>query len=122
MMEDTPYWREIKDIDALIEMLRKHKSDLKCQEKLLDKSYSGFRDRTPKQNDKLNCDLGWNKCAIIRNLHELHALAVNLGIADIRQKSAFETVVLHPDNWHKYPWNPPLPRGFSMEYFSEAAK
>ena len=107
----------IKDIDALINALKSWKSNLLRQEKLIEKSYGDIRDRAPKQNDKLNCDLGWNKCEIIKNEHFCHALAVNVGIADVRSHTAYETITLYPDSWHKYSYIPTLPREYNYECF-----
>ena len=92
-----------KRIDSMIALLRSMKADKK---KLAKISSLDYRDLTPKQVQKRNADADWIGMDNIKRLHELHAVAVELGFAE-RRKS-YDDIELR-DNWHRFKYTPRTP-------------
>jgi hypothetical protein len=94
---------KIKKIDSMIKQLREMKSDLNRMQKLSDKDY---RDLTPKQSQKISADKDWIGMDLIKRGHELHALAVELGLSE--RRDTYDTIQLR-DNWHVFNYKPREP-------------
>lgn len=65
---------------------------------------------TMKQNSKREADMNWLAMENIRTKHAIHALAVNLQVAE--QRSDYNDIELNPDGWHRYNFVLPKPRGY----------
>ncbi|MDR5609287.1 MULTISPECIES: regulator [unclassified Arsenophonus] len=94
---------DIIRIDAMIKMLREMKSDLNRLKKLNSPTH---KDMTPRQMQKRNADADWICLENIKRRHELHALAVELNIAERRNN--YESIIL-TDGWHKFNHQPREP-------------
>lgn len=94
---------DITRIDLMIQNLRSLKADLKRLKKL---SAMDYRDMTPKQCQKRNADADWIGMENIKRKHELHALSVELGLAERRDH--YNPIEL-TDGWHRYTYTPRIP-------------
>lgn len=95
--------KEIERIDQMILQLRELKKNAVKMKKLSNKNYM---DMTRKAISNCNADKDWIGMDNIRRKHELHALSVEIGVAERREN--YEEVVL-TDGWHKYPHKPREP-------------
>ncbi|HDT2074327.1 TPA: regulator [Enterobacter roggenkampii] len=91
-------------IDAMIQILRNMKSDVKRLGKL---SALNYQDMTPKQCQKRDADANWIGMEQIKRRHELHALAVELGFAE--RRTSYEPIEL-TDGWHRFKHQPREPK------------
>lgn len=95
----------IEKIDAMISLLQEIKRDN-------DKSYRLRQRRSgevsPKRFSNVQADLNEIAMANIKRSHQLHALAVELGFAEMRDN--YEPVTL-TDGWRKFEYKPPVPEG-----------
>lgn len=96
---------DIDKIDNMIFILRDMKKDIARQQKL--SAVNSF-ELTPKQAQKRNTDLGWIGMEQIKRRHNLHAYAVEIGIADYRGKDCYNEIDL-TDGWHKFKFKPREP-------------
>ena len=94
---------DIERIDSMIAILREMKKDKQRMQKLSAVSYT---DLTPKQAQKRRYDADWIGMEQIKRQHKLHALAVELDIADRRPH--YDQIEL-TDGWHRYNFKPPEP-------------
>jgi hypothetical protein len=92
-----------KQIEQMIGLLRDRKTNIKKMQKL---SSVRLMDLTPKQANKRNADADWLGMANIKIDHELHALAVELGIA--QRRTSYDEIEL-TDGWHRYKHRPREP-------------
>lgn len=108
----------ILDIDTLITALKTYKAAVIKRGKLSDKSFNmDWQHNTKKQIESAQVNLNWHCMDMSKQERGLHALAVNLGISPLRTKSEYLPMEFNPSAWHKYQYQPPMPRGYSMEYF-----
>jgi hypothetical protein len=61
------------------------------------------------RRNKLNVDLNWLAMHIARHEAKVHALAVDAGLADLREPSHYATRIARPTAWHDYTWEPEKP-------------
>lgn len=94
---------DIERIDQMMALLRAMKSNKKKLAKLSDIDCTTL---TPKAANKRSADADWLGMDIIRQQHQLHALAVELGFADRRDR--YDQIELR-DGWHRYHFQPPEP-------------
>ncbi|MEO1892468.1 MAG: hypothetical protein ABGX84_06625 [Alcanivorax sp.] len=94
---------DIDRIDQMMALLRAMKSNKKKLAKLSDIDCTTL---TPKAANKRSADADWLGMDIIRQQHQLHALAVELGFADRRDR--YDQIELR-DGWHRYHFQPPEP-------------
>lgn len=92
-----------KRIDAMITLLRTRKANIRKVQKL---SGVSMMEMTPKQANKRNADADWLGMDNIKIDHELHALAVELGLA--ARRPSYEEIEL-TDGWHRYKHKPREP-------------
>ena len=94
---------EIERIDSIISKLKQLKSNKLKLSKLSDKDY---RSMTRKAISNNNAEKDFTAMDNIKKLHEIHALAVELGFAEFRP--SYEAIELN-DGWHRYSYKPPEP-------------
>jgi len=94
---------DIQRIDQMMALLRAMKANKKKLAKLSEVDSTKL---TPKAASKRNADADWIGMDSIRQQHQLHALAVELGFADRRE--SYEAIELR-DGWHRYHFQPPEP-------------
>ena len=63
-----------------------------------------------KSGVRANVDLNSAAVHVIRLESMVHAVAVDAGVADLREASHYREQVVSPSAWHSYPWTPALPR------------
>jgi hypothetical protein len=69
----------------------------------------------PSATRKANVDLNWLAMDIARIEAELHAAAVDAGLADLREASHYAERIAKPTGWHTYPWTPAQPRSLTHD-------
>lgn len=93
----------IDRIDQMAKLLRNLKSNYKRLSKL---SEADVFSMTQRQAQKRNTDADWIGMDNIKTHHELHALAVELGIAE--RRDSYSEIRL-TDGWHEYRYTPREP-------------
>mgnify|MGYP003123679420 CR=1 FL=1 len=94
---------DIDRIDQMMALLRAMKSNKKKMAKLSDIDCTTL---TPKAANKRSADADWLGMDVIRQQHQLHALAAELGFAEVRD--SYDPIELR-DGWHRYHYQPPVP-------------
>jgi len=85
------------------ELLRETKKLKKLSEK------AGDRDLSVKQATKARIDADWQAMHVRKLEYKAHAVAVDAGIADVREASEYEAITFNPDGWHEYQYTPDKP-------------
>lgn len=98
MTEET-----IQRLERMQGILKSMKADLKRLSKL---SAMSYHDMTPKQCQKRAEDADWIGMENIKRKHELHALAVEMGFAEMRDN--YDAIEL-TDGWHRFKHTPRRP-------------
>lgn len=89
--------KQIKKIDALMAQLKIIKDSIKKRDRI------GAREcHTPHQHDKRSTDMTWEAMRKETAQDEAHALAVELGLADIRSDDAYGLDYFQPSPMHRY--------------------
>lgn len=99
------YEQDIEDIDAMIVALRELKKNLTRMDKLRFKEC-----HTPRQFGKREADMNWLAMDNVKLKHQIHAYAVDLQCAEMREN--YNDIELNPDGWHCYKFVLPKPKGF----------
>ena len=94
---------DIQVIERMQGMLKLLKADLKRLGKL---SAMSYHDMSPRQCQKRDADANWIGMENIKRKYELHALAVEIGIAEMRE--SYEPISL-TDGWHHFKHTPRKP-------------
>ncbi|MBF7978085.1 MULTISPECIES: regulator [Rahnella] len=94
---------DIEKIDRMISALKGVRRELKKYHDIRDKSTDGF---SPKQNGKRKADLDFRAMTLIKWSHDLHALAVEIELADKRE--SYDEVILS-DGWREFKYKPREP-------------
>lgn len=95
----------IEDYSELKRLASSMLAALKRREVLSGKSY---QDMTQRQLQKNSADLTWLGMDIDKLNHEMHAVAVNCGIA--QPKDDYSEIDYHPSAFHHYRYKPRKPR------------
>ena len=101
--------KQIKKIDALMEQLKIIKASIKKRDKI-----SARECHTPHQYDKRSTDMTWEAMHKETTQDEAHALAVELGLADIRSDDAYGLDYFQPSPLHKYKRTRRKPEDFAL--------
>lgn len=96
---------EIDDLKELQKLAASLIANIKRRDKISGKSYA---DMTQKQVQKNGADLSWIGMDMDKLRRELHAVAVNCGIAEPR--SEYDDVDYRPSAFHHYRYKQRLPR------------
>lgn len=67
------------------------------------------KDYTPKQRTKHTNDLNYQAHEIVKIETQLHAAAVDAGLADLREPQHYAEKVWRPTGFHSYQWQPARP-------------
>lgn len=97
--------QELDDLNELKKLATSLFSAIKRRESLSGKSYY---DMTQKQAQKNGADLTWLGMDIDKLKREMHALAVDIGIAEARED--YLDIDYHPSSFHHYRYKQRLPR------------
>lgn len=97
----------LEDIERLFEICRRLRDERKKAARLSDRALSAA---SGKAAQKANVDLNWAAMHVGKIEAELHAAAVDAGIADLRDPDHYAERVAKPSSWHSYPWTPAQPR------------
>lgn len=97
--------QEIYDLSKLKKMATSLVSAIKRRDALSGKSYA---DMTQKQVQKNCADLTWLGMDIDKLKREMHAVAVDIGIAEPRED--YHDIDYHPSAFHHYRYKQRLPR------------
>lgn len=100
----------LEEVERLYEICRRLRDERKKAAKLSDRCLSA---PSGKAAQKANIDLNWAAMHVGKIEAELHAAAVDAGIADIRDASHYAERVARPSHWHAYPWTPAQPRAMT---------
>ncbi|MCM8734617.1 hypothetical protein M5E06_10465 [Azospirillum sp. A1-3] len=105
---------KLADAERILEIAKRlrdeHRKYAKIQERGASLSYANS---TPKQREKFTNDLNYQAHHIVKIETELHAAAVDAGLAEIRDASEYKTRTWKPTGWHEYEWTPARPRSLS---------
>lgn len=97
--------QEIKDVEELRALTLSLLGALKKREKLSGKSYT---DMTQKQVQKNGAELTWLGMDIDKLKRQIHAVSVDIGVAEPR--SDYGDIDYNPSPFHKYRYKQRLPR------------
>ena len=96
---------ELDDLNELKKLATSLVAAIKRRESLSGKSYA---DMTQRQVQKNSADLTWLGMDIDRLKREMHAVAVNIGIAEPRED--YGDIDYHPSAFHHYRYRQRKPR------------
>lgn len=97
----------LEDIEALFDAVKRFRDERRKMERLSEKAFNA---EGPKAISKANVDLNWQAVHVNRIEAEVHAKAVDCGVADLREPEHYGERISHNSSWHKYPWTPARPR------------
>lgn len=98
----------LEDVERLAEAVKRLLTERRKMAKLGDKC---LRDGlSSKQAQKASTDLNWQAMGVAKVEAEVHAAAVDCGLADLREPEHYATRDLNPSPRHRYRWTPPRPR------------
>lgn len=102
----------LEDVEALFDAVKRLRDERRKMEKLSEKA---FRAEGPKAAQKTSVDLNWQAFHVNKVEHDVHAAAVNCGLADIRSAPHYEPYSVKLTGFHEYLVTPTKPRGFNAE-------
>ena len=90
----------------LSEHMKSLTADLRRFQKLSDRlSEMTFDNSTQKKRDKASAELNWLAMEIDQKKLSAHVLAVEAGIADMRDDAFYGEREYNPSGWHRYTFN-----------------
>ncbi|MCE2029271.1 hypothetical protein [Sessilibacter corallicola] len=96
---------ELEEFKSVVcELLKESKKFKKLSEK------SSNPELSPKQSEKARTDTNWQAMHVKKLKYKAHALAVDVGIADVREPVEYETVIFNPSSFHAYEYTPDKPK------------
>ena len=104
----------IADYEQLISTARANLKILKKRKKR-EEDGRNSSDFTPKAWDNRMATIAWDNMALEEGRLTLHALAVDIDIADKREATYYEPVIFRPSSFHEYKHHPRLPRSMKKE-------
>lgn len=99
---------DIDNIENLHKLITSYRRDRKRFVKLSEKSMRD--DLTRNQSQKNNADMNWAAMELDKLEHQIHALCVDAGLADVRSNDAYGPITYQPSGFHLYVYNPPKPK------------
>lgn len=100
---------EIKDLEELKKLAALLLKSQKRFNMLSDKrANADLSTHTQRAIEKMNADLNWHAMEHDQLKHEIHAVLVDLGLSEPRDNYGF--VEYTPSPFHKYRYNPPVPK------------
>lgn len=98
----------LSDIEALYVAVKNLRSERIKAERLSLKAAQ--RGMSPKQSQKASVDLSWQAMHVAKLEADVHAAAVDAGIADLREPDHYRERTVRPSGWHEYLVIPAKPR------------
>lgn len=99
----------LDDIEALYSAVKLLRDERRKMQKLSDKARDA---EGHKSRSKATVDLNWQAFHVNRLEHAAHAAAVDAGLADLRDQSAYATYSVKLTGWHEYEVVPAKPRDY----------
>ena len=94
-------------IERMFDICKRLRDERRKAEKLSERARNAD---AGKPSQKATVDLNWQAMHVVKLEADLHAAAVDAGIADRREETHYEERVARPSAWHDYPWTPAQPR------------
>lgn len=98
----------LEDVEALFNAVKLLRDERRKMAKLSDKALHA---EGPKASQKASVDLNWQAFHVNKIEHDVHALAVDCGVADIRSVGHYEPYSVKLTGFHEYQVCPRKPRG-----------
>ena len=95
-----------RDAERLFDIAKRLRDERRKYERLNERSKE---DLSPRQRSKLHADLNWQAWHICKIEDELHAAAVDAGLAECRPAGDYAERSVKFDGWHEYLYQPPRP-------------
>ena len=95
----------LNKIEQLEKLVKEYKRELKKRDKVADR-----KPETPKQHENQNVDLNYISMFLIKLDHQIHALCVDLGFAEVREH--YNEIKLKSTGWQEFCYQPPVPERF----------
>jgi hypothetical protein len=102
MNKDLQKLEELKKL--VMSLVSSKKRFIKLSER---RSGMSYQDNTPKAIDNAECNLNWHAMEYDKLFREVHAVAVDCGIA--APKDDYSEIEYNPSAFHKYTHKPRLP-------------
>lgn len=96
----------LNKVEALFEAVKSLRAERRKMERLSEKAFAATG---PKQIEKANVDLNFQAFHVRGLESEVHAKAVDCGLADLREAEHYEPSEAHVTGWHRYNFHPALP-------------
>ncbi|WP_144378478.1 hypothetical protein [Mesorhizobium amorphae] len=100
----------LEDVEALFSAVKNLRDERRKMEKLSDKAFCADGH---KAIQKSSVDLNWQAFHVNKIEHEVHALAVDCGVADARSAGHYEPYSVKLTGFHEYQVCPRKPRGLA---------
>lgn len=97
----------LEDVEALFGAVKRLRAERQKMQKLSDRA---FKAEGVKASQKATVDLNWQAFHVNGIEHEVHALAVDCGLADIRPAASYEPYSVKLTGFHEYQVTPRKPR------------
>ena len=94
----------LEKIEQLEKLVKEYKRELKKRDKVAER-----KPETPKQYDKQEADLNHISMYLMKLDHQIHAVSVDLGFAEVREH--YNEITL-TTGWHEFCYQPPKPECF----------
>ena len=97
----------LEDIERLYDTVKNLRDERRKMQKLSDKARAA---EDQKARQKANVNLNWQAFHVNRIEHTVHAAAVDCGVADLRDRGAYEPYSVKLTGFHEYEVVPARPR------------
>lgn len=97
----------LEDVETLFNAVKNLRDERRKMEKL---SAKAFEAQTPKAIQKANVDLNWQAFHVNKIEHQVHAAAVDCGLADLREPGHYRPYSVKLTGFHEYEVIPSKPR------------
>lgn len=102
---------KLDEAERLLEIAKRLRDEHRKYAKIQERGASlHYENSTPKQREKFTNDLNYQAHHIVKIEAELHAAAVDAGLADLREPEYYRKREWKPTGWHTYEWQPTQPR------------
>lgn len=102
----------LEDVERLYDAVKNLRDERRKMAKLSDKALHASG---PKASQKANVDLNWQAFHVNRLEHVAHAVAVDCGLADLREPHHYQPYSVKLTGFHEYEVIPYKPRDFSEQ-------
>ena len=103
----------LKDVEALYIATKRLYAERKKMERLSDRARDEPINSRASQSGKLDAALNWQAMYVSKIEAEVHAAAVDCGLADLRSAEHYEKHLNRPSAFHAYTSTPAHPRALA---------